>query len=206
MKKILIILISLFSVFHCNSQGISNFFSQGQTDIKYMLQQIAALQVYVGYAEKGYGIAQAGLTFIGELKKGELDLHSMFFNSLKAVNPSIANYAKVADIISYQQSIVKNFKKILLLKNMRPAELKYLSLVYNNITTACSKSLDDLINLLSGDTYTMHDNERICRIENIYTYMKDKYAFTQSFTNEAGLLSVQRTNELSDINFLKNLN
>jgi hypothetical protein len=205
MKKIFILLITAFPLAHSQAQGLSNFFSQSEADIKYMLQQIAALQVYIGYAEKGYSIAQQGLTFIGELKKGEFDLHSAFFSSLKAVNPSIANYAKVADIISYQESIVKDFKKILQLKNMNPAEINYLNSVYNNMSSECTKSLNDLINLITNDTYEMKDNERVHRIDEIYSDMKDKYAFTQSFTSEAGMLSLNRSSETGDTGTLSNL-
>lgn len=205
MKKILVTLGFVFSMTCSQAQGLSNFFSQSEADIKYMLQQIAALQVYIGYAEKGYSIAQQGLTFIGELKKGEFDLHTAFFSSLKAVNPSIANYAKVADIISYQQSIVKDFKKILQIHNMNPAEVSYLQSVYNNMSGACTKSLSELINIITDNTYEMKDNERIHRIDNIYSDMKDKYVFTQSFTNGAGLLSAQRTNELNEVDFMQKM-
>ena len=68
MKHIIILLILAFSFGNGQSQGLSDFFSQSEADIKYMLQQVAALQVYIGYAEKGYSIAQKGLTFIGDLK------------------------------------------------------------------------------------------------------------------------------------------
>jgi len=171
-----------------------------------MLAQIAALQAYIVDAEKGYQIAQQGLTFIGELKKGEFDLHSAFFNSLKAVNPSITNYSKIFDIISYQESIIKDFKKILAIKNMNAAELSYLQSVYNNMSDACAKSLNDLINIITDGTYQMKDNERVHRIDNIYADMKDKYAFTQSFTSEASLLSSQRQSELNEVDFLEKLN
>jgi len=206
MKKVIALIITAILMMHLQAQGLSNFFSQKAADIKYMLAQIAALQAYIGYAEKGYNIAQQGLTFIGDLKKGEFDLHSAFFNSLKAVNPSIANYSKVFDIISYQESIIKDFKKILQIKNMAPAEMNYLQNVYNNMSDACTQSLNDLINIITNDTYQMKDNERVHRIDNIYADMKDKYAFTQSFASEAGLLSAQRNNELNEVIFLQKLN
>ncbi len=205
MKKILIIIIVSFSITNSDAQGLSNFFSQKEADIKYMLQQIAALQVYIGYAEKGYSIAQKGLTFIGDVKKGEFDLHSAFFNSLSALNPSIKNYAKVADIISYELSIISSFKKILQLKNMSPAEVSYLQSVYNNMSDACTKSLTDLINIITDNTYQMKDNDRVARIDNIYADMQNKYAFTQSFTSDANLLAAQRQNELYETQFLKSL-
>jgi hypothetical protein len=206
MKKTFIIFALTFSMLSAKSQGLSNFFSQKEADIKYMLDQIAALQEYIGLAEKGYSIAQQGLTFIGDLKKGELDLHSAFFNSLKAVNPSIAKYSKVSDIISYQESIIKDFKKILQLKNMSPSEMNYLQNVYGNMSDACTKSLNALVDLITDGTFEMHDDERICRIDYIYTDMKDKYAFTQSFASEAGLLSAQRSSEINETDFLKKLN
>ena len=139
MKKICLIIITALTVRHLPAQDLSDFFSQKKKDIQYMLAQIAALQAYIVDAEKGYQIAQQGLTFIGELKKGEFDLHSAFFNSLKAVNPSITNYSKIFDIISYQESIIKDFKKILAIKNMNAAELSYLQSVYNNMSDACAK-------------------------------------------------------------------
>lgn len=196
----------MFSLQQSHAQDLSDFFNQKKKDIQYMLAQIAALQAYIGDAEKGYKIAQQGLTFIGDLKKGEFDLHSAFFNSLKAVNPSIANYSKVFDIISYQESIIKDFKKILQIKNMNPAEVSYLQTVYNNMSDACTKSLNDLINIITDDTYQMKDNERVHRIDNIYSDMKDKYAFAQSFTSETSLLSAQRQNELNEVDFLQKLN
>jgi len=205
MKKIFIIIITAFLITQLQAQDLSDFFSQKKKDIQYMLAQIAALQAYISDAEKGYQIAQQGLTFIGDLKKGEFDLHSAFFSSLKAVNPSIANYSKVFDIISYQESIIKDFKKILQIKNMSPAEVSYLQNVYNNMSDACTKSLSDLINIITDNTYQMKDNERVHRIDNIYADMKDKYAFTQSFTSEAALLSLNRSGETGDAGTLSNL-
>ncbi|HVM86867.1 MAG TPA: hypothetical protein VMT76_01680 [Puia sp.] len=204
MKRIFFVVL-LFTNAHVYPQGWSNFFSQQEADIKYMLTQIAELKVYISEVEKGYDIAKKGLTFIGDQKKGEFDLHGAFFNSLKTVNPAIANYAKVADIISYQLSIISSFKKILQLKNMSAAEMGYLQKIYNSMSIACTKSMEMLIDLVTDDTYQMKDNERLQRIDFIYADMKDKYAFTQSFYNDAALLSAQRQNENLENDFLKKL-
>ncbi len=50
---------------------------------KSLLQQIAALKVYIDYAQKGYSIAKEGLTLIGNIKNREFDLHSKYISSLK---------------------------------------------------------------------------------------------------------------------------
>ena len=63
---------------------------RAQSDIQAMLKQIAKLEIYIIDLEKGYKIAREGLTTIGEIKKGEFNLHSLFFSSLESVNPVVA--------------------------------------------------------------------------------------------------------------------
>ena len=40
------------------AQTFAEWFRQSATQKKYLLQQIAALQVYIGYVQKGYSIAK----------------------------------------------------------------------------------------------------------------------------------------------------
>jgi hypothetical protein len=188
-----------------NAQTFSEWFRQKKTQIKYLLQQIAAYEVVLDQTTKGYNIAQTGLTFIGDMKKGEFDLHTTYFNSLKVVNSSVSKYSRINDIISYENAITKNFKNILQTKNMNAAEMNYLNAVYNNINSECNKSLDELIDIVTDDTYTMKDDQRIKRIDAIYIDMKDKYAFSQSFTSEAAVLSLNRSSETGDERMLNNL-
>jgi hypothetical protein len=195
MKKIILMLI----------MGLISTGLFAQSDIQSMLRQIALLEVYIVDLKKGYDIAQKGLTFIGEIKKGEFDLHSLFFNSLAQVNPSIKKYEKVADIISLQVSIVDNFKNILQVKAMSAKDISYLNRVYQNMLNACRESLQDLIDLTTDNEFKMSDDERVSRIDLLYLDMKDKQAFTQSFTSKVKLLSAARTNEENEINFLNEL-
>src|SRR6218665_476162 len=72
-----------------------------------LLEQIAALQVYIGYAQKGYSAVKKGLNTIGDFKRGEFNLHTAYLNSLKTVNPKIKKYARVTEIIGLQTKIMK---------------------------------------------------------------------------------------------------
>jgi hypothetical protein len=204
MKQIFFLLV-MFNNVHGYTQGLSNFFSQKEADIKYMLAQIADLNIYISEAEKGYDIAKKGLTFIGELKKGEFDLHNTFFTSFKNVNPAIGNYSKVKDIINYEITIVGSFKKILQLKNISVSEINYLQKVYASMSTECSKNLSVLLDIITSGIFQMTDNERMHRIDLLYEDMKDKNAFVQSFYSDALMLSMQRQNELFENEFLKKL-
>jgi hypothetical protein len=209
MKKFLIILLCLV-VAESHAQTYDEWFRQKNTQKKYLLQQIAALKMYIGYAEKGYSIASKGLNTIHQIKHGDFNLHSTFFNSLSAVNPSVKNYVKVADIISMQISIAKRVRSAIKQctngKQLTVAELNYLKQVFNNVLDDCGKNLDELFGLITDSELQMKDDERIKRIDKLYDDMQDKNVFVQSFSHSAKGLSIQRRNDQYDITIEKKLN
>ena len=107
MKKLLIISIMVLCAENLSAQTWAEWFRQKATQKKYLLQQIAALHVYLGYLSKGYSIAKDGLNTIKSIKNGDLLQHTNYFTSLVTVNPQIKRYKKVADIIAIQISIAK---------------------------------------------------------------------------------------------------
>src|SRR3954466_3372099 len=94
-------IISLLLAFAGQSQGqtFSEWFRQKKTQKKYLIEQIAALQVYEDYLEKGYSIVNEGLSQIKDIKHGDYDLHSGYFSSIKNINPTIRNYEKSIYIV-----------------------------------------------------------------------------------------------------------
>jgi hypothetical protein len=200
MKKILLVVSILCAGHFLQAQTFSEWFRQNKTQINYLIAQIAADEALLAELKKGYGTAQNGLTFIGDMKKGELDLHRTYFNSLKVVSSSVSHYSRINEIISYELAIMKNFKNMLQAKNMNTSEVNYLNAVYTNMNKECNKSLDELIDVVTDDTYTMKDDQRIKRIDAICADMKNKYAFTESFASETLLLSAERQSTTNDIN------
>jgi len=205
MKSSLIILFTIVCIHRLDAQGISDWFQQKKEDLEYLGNQIAALQVYISDVEKGYKVVQDGLKVIGEIKNGEFNLHSIFFSSLKSINPAVAKYSKVADIIYYEAGITNECKKVRRYKNLNSSELKYLKSVFANLSDKGLAMLDELINLITDNNYEMKDNERLRRIEIIYSEVKDGYAFARSFGGKASLLSSQREVESGEIDLIKKL-
>jgi hypothetical protein len=181
------------------AQSFSEWFEQNKTQIKYLNEQIAAYAVILSEVSRGNNITHTGLTFIGDMKQNEFDLHTNYFNSLKAVSAAVSTYSRISDIISYEATILTDFKHVLQVKNMNGSEIIYLNTVYNKMNIDCRLLLDELIDIISDDKYTMTDNDRIKRIDAIYDDMKDKYAFAQSFVSEALLLAAERQNSFEDI-------
>ncbi|MBX2933925.1 MAG: hypothetical protein KF825_06745 [Ferruginibacter sp.] len=184
--------------------------SYSQSKQKQMLKQIAALQIYIGYAKKGYDIASKGINTVRNIKKGEFTLHQDFFNSLKNVNPEISKYVKIADIISIQVHIIKQAKQTLQgikeAKQFTAEELDYCKTVFDNLLDECVKTIDELFLVITSGKLEMKDDERIKRINKIFTDMQDKYSFCSAFSEETGLLSMQRMSEEVQLNYSKLIN
>ena len=210
MKKLFVTTLLTILSMGAKAQILGGFFSQGSTQKKYLLQQIAALQVYIGYAQKGYSIAKQGLNTISSIKHGEFNLHTNYYSSLKTVNPSIKDYAKVAAIIALQVRIVKVYKnasdQIQQSRAFTNNENSYLNGVFDRLVDDCNKTIDELIDVVTSNKLEMKDDERLKRIDNLYADMQGKYTFVQAFSNEAKMLAVSRTREQNDIETSRAIN
>lgn len=210
MKKFIILMLLAVVSSSTNAQTFAEWFRQSATQKKYLLQQIAALQVYIGYVQKGYSIAKEGLNTISDIKHGEFNLHKDYFNSLKTVNPKIKNYSKVADIIALQVNIVKIYKEAA--KQLKQSgsfntrEISYINGVFERLLDDCTKTIDALITVTTSGELEMKDDERLKRIDALYSDMRDKYTFVQGFSNEAKLLATSRIKEQNDIQTIRAFN
>lgn len=208
--KMLLTITLLFLFLSSKAQTAAEWTSQKKTQIRYLLQQIAANKVYIEYIEKGYGIARKGLNTIQNIKQGDFDLHRDFINSLSNVNPKVRSYKRVADIIAYQLRIVKETKTAI--SNLKessqfnPEELDYSKAVFERLLSACLQSMDELFLVITSGELQMKDDERIKRIDGLYLDMQDKYAFCKSFSEECSVLAMQRLVEKGEINLSKRLN
>lgn len=177
---------------------------------KRLIEQIAALQVYIGYAQLGYSIANKGLTTVRNIKNGDFNLHRDFISSFKKVNPKIKGYAKVADIIALQLRIISAIKECLRgVKDARQfttAEIDHCAMVFQNVLTASLENIEQLLEIISDGELQMKDDERLKRIDALYADMQDKFAFSSSFSEEMALLTVQRMHQRADIELSKKLN
>ena len=194
MKKIAVLLVAL-CVFNQSMSGQAK-------QRKELILQIAALQVYIDYAKKGYSAVSKGLNFIGDARKGELNLHGDYFTSLLKINPKIRNYYKTAEIISMQFKIMKLCRKTLAdLKTadlFHGSELDYIERSFGRLLQSCSQTLDELLVITADAELELNDDQRLERIDNLHKNMLEDYNFCLSFSSEARLLSVSKTADKKD--------
>lgn len=202
MKKLVLILVIL-------GLSIQNLQAQAKWR-KELLLQIAALQVYIDYAKKGYNVVKKGLNFIGDVKKGEVNLHTDYFNSLKKINPKIKKYSRVGEIVFLQLKIIRisnnTFRQLKQDDLFNGDELDYIERSFERLFENCNRTLDELLIVTTDAKLEMKDDERVERIDNLYKTMIGDYEFSLTFSNEAKMLSLSKANERNNISWSRTLN
>ncbi len=192
------------------AQTFAEWFSQKKTQKKYLIQQISELQVYLGYLKKGYDISKQGLGTIRQIKNGEFDLHSVFYQSLKTVNPRVKQYPQVESILDNCQYISTAVNSLKKLSQQSPNYLSandkdLLQTGCNNLLSDVDKTIGDLLDVLADNRLEMTDDARLRRINEIFTHSQDQMAFTGQFSGDNRLYMLQKQREAFDQAFIKKL-
>jgi hypothetical protein len=204
MASIKFTLIILLCATGASAQTTAEWFDQKNTQKKYLLQQIAALQVYGGYLKKGYRIAQGGLGSIGNSVKSEYGLHTDYYDRLNKADPVVKNNPQVAEILRWQKDILAQtgqIKKIVL----SPSENQYVARVCDALLKDCDAGLKDLQTLLSDGKVKMDDEARLRQIVRIHIQMQNNYRFVAGFRSQVDLYTRNRQQQQNDLNTQKHL-
>jgi len=204
MKKIVILILCLWSSTYAGAQG---FFNQKTSLLRRAAEQVAALKAYKGVLTKGYNIVKDGTRTISDLKNGDLNLHTTFFNGLKGVNPSIRNWNTIPDIVNYQVAIIKlhqSSMQTIKSSNMYDeGELQYVSRVFKTLLDECARAIDELTNLITANRLEMADDQRIKRLQDLHDSMVFRFQFMQGFVRRTLTVGAARIREEKDLNQFK---
>jgi len=199
MKKILIILLLVAN--YCFGQ------SQEAKQLLLDVEKLAQLKQMLSQMKQGYQILHSGYTAIRDISKGNFDLHKSFLDGLLEVSPTVKKYKRIADIISYQANIIKEykaaFKQFKEDKQFTVSEIDYLGKVYANLLERSVNSLEDLAMIITAGKLRMSDDERLRAIDKLYDEAVDQYAFLNEFNNSTAILSLQREKEQMDIDLMR---
>lgn len=205
MKKIILLLIIL-------SAGISNKAAAQAQEIEQLtlnIEKLAQFKQILSDLKKGYQIVSTGYSTIKDLSQGNFNLHKTFLDGLMTVSPAVRKYRKVADIITDQVMIVKEYKAAFNRYkqdgNFSAGEIDYLSKVYNNLFKQSLNDLDELTMVMTDSKLRMSDDERLEAIDRIHGNMNDKLLFLRHFNNNTTVLAVQRARERNDAVTMKKI-
>jgi len=182
---------------------------QDMQQLLYDIEKLTQFKAILSDMQQGYAILTQGYQQVKDLSQGNFNLHSIFLNGLLQVNPEVAKYARVADIVANEVSILSEYKKAY--KQFQSSgtfsadELDYLAKVYAQLTSAALNDVNDLANILTASKLRMSDDERLSAIDRIYASNSDKLSFLRDFNRRAGVLLLQRQQEQNEVNNLKTL-
>lgn len=182
-----------------DAQTFAEWFSQKKTQKKYLLQQIAALQVYSTYLKQGYGIATNGLDNISGYLKSENGLHQTYYARLKTADPLVKDNAMVKDILAWQQDILKRTQELNQTGSMSTAEKQYLSNVCAAVLKDCDQQLATLQNVITDNKVEMSDAERLALITKIHSAMLANYEFSSVFDAQVKIVALRRQQEENQV-------
>ena len=168
------VLLATATLSRCQAQTWNEIFKQKKTQIKYLGEQIAALQVYLDYARKGYQLVGNGLSLVKDITGGEFSLHNAFVSGLKQVSPAVRDDIRVAEIVALQAAILKSFSGIKGSSFLSRDQLLYVAEVADGVVSDCLADMEELLLVITSGKLEMKDDERLNRLEGIYGRMLEK--------------------------------
>lgn len=167
------------------------------------IEKLSQFRKILKNMKDGYQIIFKGYTAVKDISQGNFNLHKTFLDGLMQVSPAVKKYKRIADIISYQLRIAKEYKlafnRFKEEKQFTIDEIDYLGKVYSNLFNESLKSLDELAMVITSGKLRMSDDERLQAIDKIYLSVEEQYSFLKEFTNNSNLLSLQRKAEKAEI-------
>lgn len=205
MDCIKLTLIALLFSLSASAQTFAEWFSQKKTQKKYLLQQIAALQVYSGYLKTGYSIAKGGLGSIGGYVGQEFNQHKGYYTYLKAVSAAVKQNPQVNDILRWQQDILSQTSAIKEQAGLTANERTYTKRVCAALLSDCDVRINELQTVLTDTKVEMSDEERLRQTARIHAAMQDNYRFVRSFQNQLQVYVRSKEQDKQDVNTLNQL-
>lgn len=203
MRQIILITIMLCVLTRAGAQ------TQEATQLLLNYEKLKQLEEILDNMYKGYKILTKGYNRVKDIAEGNFNLHQVFLDGLFAVNPAVAKYKRIPDIIRYQSMLIKEYKRAFNKfkgdPNLTPDEIKYLERVYSYLVKQSLRNLEELTMIVTANKLRMSDDERIQSIDRIYFDIESKLSFLRYFNNSTQVLVVQRAKESSEVGAVKKL-
>jgi len=167
------------------------------------IEKLSQFKKILSDMKKGYELLSGGYKTVKDMTEGNFSLHKTFLDALMQVSPAVKNYKRVAEIVEYQISIVKESRngmnRFIKSGNFSGQEINYFEKVYGNLLNQSLRNLDELTMIVTADKLRMSDDERLKAVDDIYEQMQDKLLFLRNFNTKSNVLALQRAREKNDV-------
>jgi len=215
MKKIIVVLALLISV-NSNAQiPILEIIKAGikkvivAVDLK--IQRLQNKTIWLQNAQKTLenAMSKTKLTEISSWVEKQRKLYDDYFQELWKIKSALTYYHRVKDIIENQVAMVNEYKSAWTVfrqdKNFTAEELEYMFTVYTGMMDESLKSLDQLFLVVNAFATQMSDAKRLEIINTAASTIEQGFMDLKDFNNQNKTISIQRSVEKGDIEYVKKL-
>jgi len=168
-----------------HTQTFEEWFEQNKTQLKYLNEQLFALEEEDKVLEDGYAVDETGLFRIALGQQSGLDLHTRYFSTLREVNPVILADPRVKTIITLLEETQRIGESIRAVRNVFPRWTAQLDANCDDLEELCTTDLNSLELLLQDGATQLSDEERLDRLEKLYEEAKELNAIARDFWRDA---------------------
>jgi len=196
-KYLAIFLLVIWSLGLCagsvRAQTAAEFLRQKKTQEKYLLKQLAYLELYGSELRKGYQLAKEGWGTIKGFTDGEFKLHEAFFDALSTVSTVVKKDFRVGEIAAMQLQIRSGLRELAGSPALTQATKDYVQEVRKKVIEECDADLAELLDTVLSGSLEMNDAERLERLKLVHEAMAVKAEFSVYFCAQVqGMLANQK--------------
>ena len=196
MRKLIVLVVFVLWANAGLAQRAREWFRQNKTQKQYLIEQIAQLRIYLELTEKGYKIAKQGLTSIGDIKRGEFNLHKNRFDSLSIVKSAIKKNPLASATVGHIRAMIILYWGL----DDLMAECRFLSAdekqlvrnVFDRLAGDGVGVLDRLEETTTSGKLKMTDDARSSQTSSLFEQSQSIHTFARQLTSESAMLSAQR--------------
>lgn len=149
------------------------------------------------------------LADIADWVEQQKDLYSEYYQELWQVKSVLQYYSAVKEMISKEARLVAAYKQaygaLATDSHLRPEEIEACAQVYQGIIQRSSGAIDELAVVIQSFATQMDDADRLRMINELSAGIARDYRQLSFFTQQNILLSLQRSKDVQDMNFIKSL-
>lgn len=203
-KKGILLTALVLVCFTTYSQNFNEFFRQKKTQQTYLVKQLAALKIYAEALKNGYAIVENGLSSISDFSDEEKDLHQIYFDSLKIVNPELKKEPTIAQLKFMHRQIRATFNEIGKL-NFAAIHQQFFIAMAARVNAQSEHYLTQMILLITDGKLQMSHQQRLDRLKRLFVEMSELFHSVLSIHQQAIALDQVSKNKRNQLNLLRNL-
>ena len=159
--------------------------------------------------KQGFATLSNGYQAVKNISQGNFSIHELFIEGLKAVNPEIRKYPKVAAILRDQASLTSEYKaafsRFKATGTFGAQDIDYLGRVYSQLLNQTARNLEELLTVLTASELRMSDAERLAAIDRLFDDGAEKLQFLRAFNKGTDILAAQRARQKKEQDGLRSL-